>query len=613
MTDELPLEELASLPTFYHPAANHAGDEVAVFYDETGRNELYTIDTQTGERTQLSDANVPRDPKYPLRYGPDGNRIYFHQDEGGNEQNDIRVINRDGQVETVIETDGQSILTDISPDGQQLLYASTAGEQQNLYAFDQETEETTQLTEYDFPTQNGMYSPSGDHIAYQTNETDDLDNVDVYIADADGSNPRQLPVGDVGAETTVVDWHPDGSRLLLSDNSTDTPRCGVFDLQQDAVTWFTDEDTVESPVAFLPDGSGFLATRTRDCAVTPVVYDLETEAGRALDLPEGVMSVPWYSGYGETRILSATKILIGHQTPTERAALLVYDLERDETRPLIEPEYGDIDPEIFVDCSYEMFESHDDIDIEALVYDSGVRPSPVVVKVHGGPTAQDQRGFDLYAQFLASRGYSVLEVNYRGSTGRGREFKNMINGDWGGAEQDDIAAGVEWLANNEWVDEDRIAVIGVSYGGYSTFMQLLRYPELYAAGVARVGITDLQTLYEESMPHFKTYLERYLGDPDENAELYRDRSPITHVSNLQAPLSIIHGVNDPRCPISQARRFRDALDDHGYEEGPDYEYTELEEGHGSVDIDHKIRGFRLLAEFLDDRMPVPADRVEADD
>ncbi len=148
--------------------------------------------------------------------------------------------------------------------------------------------------------------------------------------------------------------------------------------------------------------------------------------------------------------------------------------------------------------------------------------------------------------------------------------------------------------------------MGGSYGGYSTNMQMLNYPELYAAGISQVGITDLTALYEESMPHFKTALERHLGSPKENEALYKDRSPVTHVENLAAPLSIIHGVNDPRCPISQARLFRDALFEEGYNEGEDgdFEYNELgEEGHGSTDIDNKIRSFELVADFLERRMP----------
>jgi dipeptidyl aminopeptidase/acylaminoacyl peptidase len=124
--------------------------------------------------------------------------------------------------------------------------------------------------------------------------------------------------------------------------------------------------------------------------------------------------------------------------------------------------------------------------------------------------------------------------------------------------------------------------------------------------VAWIGLTDLLDQYENTMPHYRTELmEKYLGTPEENEELLVERSPITHVENLAAPLLIVHGVNDRRVPVSQARLFRDALEAAGYEEGEaaDFEYHELgEEGHASTDQDQKLRTFRLLVDFLDRRV-----------
>jgi dipeptidyl aminopeptidase/acylaminoacyl peptidase len=612
MTSEYPVDELASLPSFYHPAASPSGDDIAVYYDGSGRNELCVVDPTTGEKTQLSNGTVPRDARYPFRWAPSGERLYFHRDQSGNEQNDIMAIGRDGTVTPVVENDGQIVLSDISADGRYLLFVSDAGQQMNLYEHDRDTDATTRLTEYRQPVREAVYTPDADRVAYTTNESENLDNRDVYVAEIDRNTDgadhavltaaRNLRVGREGAEAGVSDIGPDGTRLLLSDNTPDKPRVGVYHLTDETVTWLTDPEHVESPAVFLPDGEGVLATRTRRCAVVPVVHGLDGES-RELDLPDGVASVP---GYGDAAVLSGTEVLVTQQTPTDRTTLLRVDLETGDTHAILEPEYGSLDPDGFIDCSYETFESHDGLEIEALVYDSGRRPSPVVVNVHGGPPAQDRKQFDLYTQFLATRGYSVLQVNYRGSTGRGREFKNLINGDWGGAEQGDIAAGTRWVAEKDWVDEDRIVVMGGSYGGYSTNMQLVQYPELYAAGISQVGITDLNALYEESMPHFKTMLRRYLGDPAENETLYEERSAVTHVENLAAPLCIVHGVTDPRCPISQARLFRDALLDAGYEEGEngDFEYNELSaEGHGSTDIDNKIRSFEIVADFLDRRVP----------
>jgi dipeptidyl aminopeptidase/acylaminoacyl peptidase len=146
-------------------------------------------------------------------------------------------------------------------------------------------------------------------------------------------------------------------------------------------------------------------------------------------------------------------------------------------------------------------------------------------------------------------------------------------------------------------------VFGGSYGGYSTYCQLTTYPDLWATGVAIVGMTDLEALYEESMPHFKTTLEQHLGDPEENGEFYRERSPVTHVDQMERPICMVHGVNDPRCPVSQARIFRDALLERGWAEGEDFEYHELgEEGHGSTDTEQRIRQYDILVDYIEERL-----------
>jgi dipeptidyl aminopeptidase/acylaminoacyl peptidase len=196
-----------------------------------------------------------------------------------------------------------------------------------------------------------------------------------------------------------------------------------------------------------------------------------------------------------------------------------------------------------------------------------------------------------------------LLPNYRGSTGRGREFERAIHGDWGGDEQADIAEGGRWLLDREWIDGERVGVFGGSFGGYSVYCQLTQYPTLWTTGIAWVGITDLHELYEDDMPHFKHQLRTQMGDPEENYDLWRDRSPIEHVDATERPICMIHGVNDQRCPIEQARLFRDALQDRGWIDGEDFEYNELgDEGHGSTDIQQKIRAFEILSDYLDSEL-----------
>ncbi|WP_436907952.1 S9 family peptidase [Halosimplex marinum] len=643
-TDDIDvLEELASLPTVAHPTASPDGDEVALYYDATGRNELHVLDVETGELEQWSDGEVPRDARWFLEWGADGDRVFFHRDEDGDEQNDIYAIDRDGTVEPVVEMDGQCMLTSVAADGSRIVFGSSRDGQMNVYARDLATGETAKLTDYERAVWGAHLSPDGERIAYATNETDDFDNQDAYVADADGSNPRNLELGEVGAECGPADWGPDGDRLLVSDNTPDLGRVGVYDLDADAVTWLGDGEYDEDAVAFVDDGRA-LASRDRDAVTVPVVYDLETGEGRELDLPEGVASTGWTYTSAD---LGDGRVLVEHTTATRRTELLAYDLDSDSSETLLEADHGPFEPDDFADAEYVTVESdgvpdtpqravehdpYDELEIGALLYDSGERPSPLIVNPHGGPMARDAKSFDLYTQVLAMRGYSVLQVNYRGSTGRGREFKERLLDDWGGAEQGDVATTAEHvIAERDWIDDDRVVVFGGSYGGYSAYWQAVQYPDLYDAAVAWIGISDLEDMYENTMPHFRTELmEKYLGTPDENPDLYEERSPVTHVENVDSPLLVVHGVNDRRVPVSQARIVREALDDAGYEEGVtppasregggavdgangDFEYVELgEEGHASSDQEQKLRLFRLLDGFLDRRVGAHA-AAEADD
>jgi dipeptidyl aminopeptidase/acylaminoacyl peptidase len=466
-------------------------------------------------------------------------------------------------------------------------------------------------------------------MAYATNESDDYDNVDTYVADADGSNARNLEIGETGAESAPADWSPDGDALLVSDNSADLTRAGVYDLETDGVTWLGDGAHEEDPAFFLPDGERVVVTRTRDATVVPVVYDLATGEGREFDVPDGVAT--FGLGGGGEWVLEDGRVMLLHTTPTRRPELLAYDLEADEYGTLLEAEYGPFSPDDFADAEYFTFASdgvpetpqravehdpYEELQIGAILYDSGERPSPLIVNPHGGPRHRDTLSFGYRTQFLVSRGFSVLQVNYRGSTGRGREFVEELYDDWGGAEQGDVASAAEHvLAEYDWLDEDRVVVYGGSYGGYSAYWQMVQFPDLYAAGVAWVGVSDLFDMAENTMPHFRSELMvKYLGEPDENEALYEERSPVTHVENVDAPLLMVHGVNDPRVPVSQARIFRDAMDETGFEEGADYEYEELgEEGHGSSDIDDKIRSLELLDDFLARRVGTTAPESPADD
>jgi dipeptidyl aminopeptidase/acylaminoacyl peptidase len=612
------LVQLANLPTMAQATVSEDGTQIALYNDFTGRNELHVLDVETGELSQWSDGEVPRDAKSQLAWHLDGDRVFFHHDSEGNEQFDIHTIDRDGSVETVLETDGQTGFQDIGPDGERLLVASNHGSQMNLYVHDMTSDETTKVTDNERATHGGKFSPDGKRFAYMTNKSDEYNNFDVFVAEADGSNHRNLNIGETGAEAMPADWHPAGDKLLVVDNSPDLGRCGVYDFEGGTVEWYGTGEYEEHPVGFRPGGDTFIAGRNHDATELPVLYDVETGECRLFDLPDGVVDVGAHGSY----TLNDGRVVFTFESPTRRPEVIAYDPDTDEHEVLIEADYGPFEQDDFADAEYLTVDSdgvpdtsaravdhdpYEKLEIGVLLYDSGERPSPLIVHPHGGPRLHETKDFDVFTQFLVSRGYSVLQVNFRGSTGRGREFVEKLYDDWGGAEQGDVATAAEHvIETRDWIDEDRIVMYGRSFGGYSAYWQAVQYPDLYDTVISWVGVSDLKDMHDNTMPHFRSELMvKYMGDPKENADRYEERSPVTHVENIEAPLLMMHGVNDRRVPVSQARLMDEALQEHGYEEGEhgDYEYVELgEEGHSSSDIRRKIRVFSVLDDFLDRRL-----------
>jgi len=178
---------------------------------------------------------------------------------------------------------------------------------------------------------------------------------------------------------------------------------------------------------------------------------------------------------------------------------------------------------------------------------------PVVMYIHGGPWARDYWGYDPYAQFLANRGYAVMQVNYRSSSGYGKHYSNAGNREWGiGAMQHDITDAVEWLKSEGVADPAKIGIFGGSYGGYATLAGVTFTPDLYACGVPYVGPSNLLTLINSFPEYWKPFLEgtwyKKVGNPEVEADVedLKARSPLFHSDRITAPLLVVHGANDPR-------------------------------------------------------------------
>jgi dipeptidyl aminopeptidase/acylaminoacyl peptidase len=223
---------------------------------------------------------------------------------------------------------------------------------------------------------------------------------------------------------------------------------------------------------------------------------------------------------------------------------------------------------------------------------------PLVVNPHGGPWTRDDWGFNPEVQLLANRGYAVLQINFRGSTGYGRKFWEASFKQWGKTMQHDIDDGVDWLVAQGTVDPKRIAIFGGSYGGYATLAGIAFTPDRYAAAIDYVGVSNLFTFLNTIPPYWKPYLEMWyekVGHPEHDKALLEAASPVFHADKIRAPLLVAQGAKDPRVKVDESDQMVAALKKRGVA----VEYILKDnEGHGFHNEENRFEFYEAMERFL---------------
>ena len=257
-----------------------------------------------------------------------------------------------------------------------------------------------------------------------------------------------------------------------------------------------------------------------------------------------------------------------------------------------------IKPSLLASTSQISFKTRDGLTLYGLYTPpAGGGAGAMVVMPHGGPHGvYDQWGYDPTTQFLASRGYGVLQVNYRGSGGRGKDFEESGYREWGGKMQDDLADGVNWAVGQKLADPGRICTYGASYGGYAALMQPIRYPDLYKCAIGYVGVYDLQVMKKEGdtkdWASGRRTLDRYLGTDVANLQAW---SPAQNVDKIKVPVFLVQGNVDRRVPMAQFSALKNAFESAGT---PVETMIGEGEGHGFYKPENKAELYRKMDAFL---------------
>ncbi len=485
-----------------------------------------------------------------------------------------------------------------SPDGSAISYGANTrtGRWFDVYVRDQGSGETRCVLEHDSTNRPGPFSPDGASLIVLrawSNSRHEL-----WLADASGSRaPRLLTDANEEAVYENADWSPDGRFIYcVSDRGRELAAPARIDVASGKLEFLFEPELEVDEAHLDPTGTRLAYARNRDGESEIVVRTLATgEEERVEGLPPGALYTYWQSALAWDR--AGQQLAISWTASRASPNVFVWSGSRAETRQVTFA--GDLDAQLaeLTEPEHVHYPSFDGREIPALFYPApgAATNAPCVVFVHGGPEGQYRPTFQPIVQFLVSAGFAVLAPNVRGSSGYGRTYVHLDDVRKRMDSVADLAHAVDWLRDTGRADPHRIAVYGGSYGGFMVLSALTTYPELWAAGVDLVGISNFVTFLENTGPWRRHLREAEYGSLEHDREFLEEISPIARVERIRAPLLVIHGANDPRVPIGETEQMVARL----RALGRTVEFLRLDdEGHQIAKLKNKVTVYPKAVEFL---------------
>ena len=428
---------------------------------------------------------------------------------------------------------------------------------------------------------------------------------EILVRAKDGDPWRMLLSTPASEDVTPLRIAPDGRHLYVESNTgtVNLSRLLLLDLDTGKETLI--ESDPQNEVDF---GSAVFSDVTDSLIATTYIGDTVRIYPRSKKVAKLVADVRKLHD-GTPNINSSTadedKYIVSFNSPTDPGATYLYDAQTGKSKFLFRPRPW-LKPAELSNVTPVLFTARDGLKIHGyLTTPRGVEAKnlPMVLLVHGGPWGRDNWGYQSEAQLLANRGYGVLQVNYRGSTGYGKDFYNAAVKEFAGKMHTDLLDGVNWAVQQGIANPKKVGIYGGSYGGYATLVGVTFSPDAFACGVDYVGPSSLVTLVESFPPYWRPFMEgswyRFVGDPakaGERADMLA-RSPLSRVDSIRVPLLVVQGANDPRVTRLEADQLVAALRDRGvkvkYIVAPN-------EGHGFANPDNRLALYRSMEQFFGD-------------
>ena len=597
--ERIPFERFAAVRRIGKGAYAPDGRRFAYIASTSGRDQLWLQQAGGGFAVQATDLNGLRVTDFV--WTVEGDRIVFQADRDGDEMHQLFVLDVNGERHGWPRrlTDAaqvEHVLGEALPGGRVLFGANDR----------EPTEMDAQLL--DLGSGESVRLMSGGRFYPATAAPD---GSKVLVVEVHGNMHQDLHVVDVasGEARCVTDkegeaqfwpgpWARVGSGFYLrSDHGREFLGLAFYHLGSDAWGYAHAPERDIDAFMLALDGRTTLTVENQDGAHELRSFDLE----KGVPLPDP--ELPFGTVAHADLHPSERRVLLTLSTPAHTENLFELELAGSRLEAREQSMLGGLDPARMPQPEPIRYPSFDR-EIPAWLYrPAGDGPFPMVLSIHGGPEAQEQPRYayqGLYA-YLIDRGIGVLAPNIRGSSGYGKAWQKAIHRDWGGAELRDIEAAADWLGGQPWVDAERLAVFGGSFGGFATLSAVTRLPDRWAAAVDLVGPANLVTFAKSVPPHWRPLMANMLGDPDDPADraMLEERSPIHHVDNVRTPMLIFQGANDPRVVQAESDQMVEALRARGLA----IEYiVDEKSGHGPADRETALTWYCTIANYLEQKL-----------
>lgn len=607
--------------TVESPISRYLNIRLAYFPSFRGEGQLAFISNLTGSPLAWQ---VPVDPQlapawpeqlifdadrvlgiYPPPASAHAGTIYI-ADQGGNENYQLYFLAEDGSADIHISQGYEGclhIFGDWHPTAEEFIFAANRRDRArfDLYIQSVQGGEAKCIWENHDPgfLVNARYSPDGSRAAFVlmvSNQQHELYEIDLRSGTLKHLNPE-----DQKARFEAIEYERTGDHLFaITDLDWDYLYLARLDLKSKRFEPFIQADQDLEALAISPDGRLLAYQLNAGGASQLRLYDLETDATRAAPTPDNLPGVVGMFDLGRLTFSNdSSRIAFSYTSSISSSNIYLWELERDQLHQMTRVSLGGLPEDSFVPAQLVSYATFDDRQIPAWFYPPKVQsdsPSPVIAYIHGGPESQFRPFFHAVMQYFLAMGYAVIAPNVRGSTGYGKSFSRLDNVEKRMDAVEDMIALAGWVRDHPGLDAGRIVLYGGSYGGFMVLAGLTEQPDLWAAGVDIVGISHFVTFLENTSDYRRAHREAEYGSLEHHRGFFESISPLNKADQIEAPLFVVHGANDPRVPLGEARQLVDSLERRDI---PVELLVFDDEGHGLAKLKNKLIAYPAIADFLE--------------